>query len=77
MSESQTAKLLPKCNLLGRELTTDEQVLWHLYEDLKLLSSRTDFPPFVNANLKSALAHLWQVINGLDIDFEFLEEDLL
>lgn len=77
MNESQTAKLPPKCNLLERELTTDEQILWNLYEDLKLLSCRADFPPFVNANLKSALAHLWQVINGLDIDFEILKEDVL
>lgn len=59
-------------DLLGRPVTELEAKLLGLYEELKRLRQEPDLPPMVEANLRHALAHLWNVVNGLDLEFEQL-----
>lgn len=54
-----------KTDLLGRALTKDDQDLLDLYARLKALSSRTDQPPVVTANVKQAMVMLWNACNDL------------
>jgi hypothetical protein len=51
-------------DLLGRPLTGVEQRLLAAYEGLKTLL-REDLPPCAAANVKEAIAALWQVVNDL------------
>lgn len=52
------------------ELTPGEQALADVYERLKtvLQEHADDLPPFAARNARKALAALWQVTNGLDLD---------
>lgn len=59
-------------DLLGRELSPTEAKLLALYDEVKLLLEQDDLAPGVRANLKAVLAHLWQVVNNLDLEFEQL-----
>lgn len=59
-------------DLLGRPVTATEVRLLALYRELKALRTEPDLPPMVEANVRHALAHLWNVVNGLDLDFEQL-----
>ncbi len=56
-------------NAMGVELTAAEQALVDCYERLvKTLRERDDLPPFARRNALKAVAALWQVVNGLDLD---------
>lgn len=59
-------------DLLGRPVSELEARLLAVYQELKALRSEPDLPPLVEANLRHALAHLWNVVNGLDLEFEQL-----
>ena len=50
---------------------TDDEVL-HIYEALKRLLARDDLPPAVRANAQQALSAMWQVVNDLGLEDEFL-----
>jgi hypothetical protein len=54
----------PAKDLLGRNLTPAEKRLLAAYEDLKALLQE-DLPPCAAANVKEALAALWQVVHDL------------
>ena len=57
-------------NLMGHELTEAEERLVDCYRDLhRILAMHGDeLPPFARRNATKALAALWQVMNGLDVD---------
>lgn len=52
-------------DLLGNDLTDDEQQLVDLYQRLKALSARDDLPPVAVANVKQAMVMLWNACNDL------------
>ncbi len=52
-------------DLLGNDLTEDEQQLVDLYQRLKALSARDDLPPVVVANGKPARVMLGTACNDL------------
>jgi hypothetical protein len=56
-------------NTMGVELTDGERILVDCYQALaKALRERTDLAPFARRNSLKAVAALWQVANGLDMD---------
>jgi hypothetical protein len=56
-------------NLMGVELTQDERTLVECYRTLvAVLEREKDLPPFARRNALKAVAALWQVVNGLDLD---------
>ncbi len=59
-------------DLLGRELTGDETELVELYTRLKALAARDDLAPCVSANVRSALAAVWNAVNDLGLVYEHL-----
>ena len=60
-------------DLLGHELTADEQRLLAVYEEMKALCER-DLPPNAAANLRAALALMHQVVNGMALRYEHLSD---
>ena len=52
-------------DLLGNDLTADEQELVDLYQRLKTMSARDDLPPVTTANVKQAMVLLWNACNDL------------
>ncbi len=58
-------------DLLGHELTADEQRLLAVYEEMKALCEH-DLPPNAAANLRAALALMHQVVNGMALTYEHL-----
>ena len=54
----------------GRELGAPQQALIGCYDELAriLLDHREELAPFEERNALKALAALWQVANGLDMD---------
>ena len=52
-------------DLLGNDLTADEQELVDLYQRLKTMSARDDLPPVATANVKQAMVLLWNACNDL------------
>ena len=52
------------------KLTPGERALADCYEQLKaaLQEHADELPPFAARNARKALAALWQVANGLDLD---------
>ena len=52
-------------DLLGNQLSKDEQELLDLYTRSKALSQRTDLPPVATANVKQAMVLLWNACNDL------------
>jgi len=52
-------------DLLGNDLTADEQELVDLYQRLKAMSARDDLPPVATANVKQAMVLLWNACNDL------------
>ena len=56
-------------NVLGTELTAPQQRLVECYETLlaTLREHGDDMAPFEKRNALKALAALWQVMNGLDM----------
>ena len=56
-------------NAMGVELSESERTLVASYQDLvKLLRDGKDLAPFERRNAMKAVAALWQVVNGLDLD---------
>jgi hypothetical protein len=57
-------------NLAGVELTEGEERLVECYRSLAhvLMGHRDELAPFEERNAVKALAALWQVMNGLDMD---------
>lgn len=57
-------------NAMGQELTGAEAALVECYEGLArvLRERREELAPFEERNAKKALAALWQVMNGLDLE---------
>lgn len=49
----------------------EAQVL-RLYQELKAVLEREDLPPGVRANAEQALSAMWQVVNNLGLEYEFL-----
>ena len=61
-------------NVMGSRLSEGEAALVDLFSTLKetLLAHGDELPPFARRNALKALASLWQVVNGLDMDAEQL-----
>jgi len=59
-------------DLLGTELTADEQRLLAVYEELKALADSDALPPIAAANVRAALALMHNVVNGLALEYEHL-----
>jgi hypothetical protein len=61
-------------NTMGQTLTEGEAALVETFRTLKdtLLAYGDELPPFARRNALKALASLWQVVNGLDMDAEQL-----
>jgi len=57
-------------NTMGTELSEAEAAVMACYEKLAatLREHGDDLPPFAKRNATKALAALWQVANGLDMD---------
>ena len=56
-------------NAMGFELTAAERTLVESYQSLvRLLKETKDLAPFERRNALKAVAALWQVVNGLDLD---------
>ena len=49
----------------------DAQVL-RIYWELKAILERDDLPPAVRSNAQQALAAMWQVVNNLALEYEYL-----
>jgi hypothetical protein len=58
-------------DLLGRGLTGAEAEILDVYERLKSLCEQ-DLPPVAEANLRHALAAIYNVVNGLGLAHEHL-----
>jgi hypothetical protein len=56
-------------NAMGVELSESERTLVENYQSLvRLLQEGKDMAPFERRNAMKAVAALWQVVNGLDLD---------
>ena len=55
-------------NAMGVELTESERTLVECYRSLVTLLEHDDLAPFERRNALKAVAALWQVVNGLDLD---------
>jgi len=56
-------------NVMGVELSESERTLVECYQGLvRVLKDSKDLAPFERRNALKAVAALWQVINGLDLD---------
>ena len=56
-------------NTMGVELSDSERALVECYQGLvRVLAESQDLAPFERRNALKAVAALWQVVNGLDLD---------
>jgi hypothetical protein len=56
-------------NAMGVELSESERTLVECYQGLvRILKDSNDLAPFERRNALKAVAALWQVVNGLDLD---------
>ena len=56
-------------NAMGVELSDSERTLVECYQGLvRVLKDGKDLAPFERRNALKAVAALWQVVNGLDLD---------
>jgi hypothetical protein len=56
-------------NTMGVELSESERSLVECYQGLvRILKNGNDLAPFERRNALKAVAALWQVVNGLDLD---------
>jgi hypothetical protein len=60
-------------DLLGAELTREEERLLAVYEELKTLAT-AELPPNAHANVLAALALMHNVVNGLALRYEHLSD---
>ena len=63
---------MPDTDLLGTPIAELDAQMLRLYRELKDLAARTDLPPYAERNVKKALACLWQIVNGSNVEFEQL-----
>ena len=61
-------------DILGREMTADEEEILKVYESLKALASRDDLAPCATSNIRFATAALAQVVTDLGLRWEHLHE---
>ncbi len=61
-------------DLIGRKLTPVEEQALVLYNELKAFLSMPDLAPCAQSNARVALAAVWQIVNDLDLDFEYIYE---
>ena len=61
-------------DVMGSRLSDGEAALVEVFSTLKesLLAHGDDLPPFARRNALKALASLWQVVNGLDMEADQL-----
>lgn len=56
-------------NAMGVELSASERTLVECYQTLvRVLRESTELAPFERRNALKAVAALWQIANGLDLD---------
>jgi len=56
-------------NAMGVELSDSERTIVECYQGLvRVLKEGKDLAPFERRNALKAVAALWQVVNGLDLD---------
>ncbi|TMC26606.1 MAG: hypothetical protein E6J32_11815 [Chloroflexi bacterium] len=56
-------------NVMGVELSESERTLVECYQGLvRVLKDSKELAPFERRNALKAVAALWQVVNGLDLD---------
>jgi hypothetical protein len=56
-------------NAMGTELNHSEQTLVECYQSLvRILKESDNLAPFERRNALKAVAALWQIVNGLDLD---------
>jgi len=56
-------------NAMGVELSESERALVECYQGLvRILKDGKDLAPFERRNALKAVAALWQVVNGLDLE---------
>jgi hypothetical protein len=56
-------------NTMGVELSDSERTLVESYQGLvRVLKNGKDLAPFERRNTMKAVAALWQIVNGLDLD---------
>jgi Family of unknown function (DUF6052) len=60
-------------DLLGSELSPNEQRLLAVYEELKALCGE-DLSPNAHAGVRASLALMHNVINGLALEYEHLSD---
>ncbi|HZU40779.1 MAG TPA: DUF6052 family protein [Solirubrobacteraceae bacterium] len=60
-------------DLLGRELTAEEQRLLTVYDELKALC-QAELPPNAAANVRAALALMHNAVNGMALRYEHLSD---
>ena len=53
-------------------MTHDDQEVLQIYTALKRLLEQDDLAPAVRANAQQALSAMWQVVNDLGLEYEFL-----
>ena len=61
-------------DLLGREMTDAEKKILRAYASLKALLQEPGLPPTAVANVKEAIASMWQVVNNLALRYERPDE---
>jgi hypothetical protein len=55
-------------NAMGAELTAAEQRLYECYQTLVHVLQKEELAAFERRNALKAVAALWQVVNGLDLE---------
>ena len=61
-------------DLLGSELSPEEQRLLAVYEELKALSAAAELPPNARCGVQASLALMHNVVNGLALEYEHLTD---
>ncbi len=61
-------------DLLGNQLTASEERLLAVYRELRSLAAEPDLPPIAHANVAAALALMHNVVNGLALEYEHLND---
>jgi len=61
-------------DLLGSELSPEEQRLLAVYEELKALSAEKELPPNARCGVQASLALMHNVVNGLALEYEHLTD---
>ena len=59
-------------DILGREMTAEEEEILKVYESLKSLAGRDDLAPCAASNIRFATAALAQVVTDLGLSWEHL-----